>query len=197
MSSKDPKDKSEKTAAPGAPPLDAPNASTVASSDPTPPPADSSTSSSDGATAPPVAPAPEPGELEELRAQMRALADENRRMGRALERAYQERIEAPVQTASTKSEKLPTGLRIRNPGPNPRHYWPGRGGVLLPGEVRDVPAGQVEGVKRLIASGKLRTTETIHGKTGAKVPPCVELTYAPEKLAAQIIAEEQARFDAT
>lgn len=37
-----------------------------------------------------------------------------------------------AESASTKS------LRVKNPGPNPRHYFVGDGGLFAPGEVRDV-----------------------------------------------------------
>lgn len=101
---------------------------------------------------------------------------------------------------NAKANDAPT--RIRNPGPNPRHYWLGeheaspRDGLFAPGECRDITPAQAAYVRKMIDRGNLSTTGGINPRTGERFPPSVEFTSDPVITAAQLIAIEEAKRNA-
>ena len=104
---------------------------------------------------------------------------------------------APEAPGSTPTA-LPT--RIRNPGPNPRHYWMpklearARDGFFAPGECRDITPEQAEHIQKAIVKGQLTTKVSVHPKTGAVVLPSVEFTSDPVVTAADLLAAEEKRL---
>lgn len=106
--------------------------------------------------------------------------------------------------ASKTAESAPTKLRIKNPGPNPRHYFRGSGGLFAPGEVREVDAPDaLADVQRSIAKKHLHpepyTVDVmVDGKkTKTKVPADILLVGADveEITAAQLFEIERKKLD--
>ena len=94
----------------------------------------------------------------------------------------------------------PRPARIRNPGPNPRHYWmpkleaKPRDGFFAPGECRDITPQQAEHIEKAIAKGQLSTNASVHPRTGLPVLPSVEFTSDPVVTAAQLLDAEEKRL---
>lgn len=146
---------------------------------------------------PPTADVEAEREVARLRAHVAELEERNRAISTGLRAATTPEpsaslpptpFHAPqVVTYNETGENAP--LRIRNPGPNPRHYW--AGGLVAPGQVVDVPVQFRAALRKEIASG--RHSGGVNPKTGEAYPASIEVAtgQAVVPLAEMIRIEEE------
>lgn len=101
------------------------------------------------------------------------------------------RILQKLPDAPKPGDKVPEAFCIRNPGPNPRSYWPGLNSLVAAGQTVEVPPQYRLQILRELASGV--HDAGIHAQTGEPYPAAMERSDAPPMTMKEYLDAEEKR----